>query len=151
MGDCAGRYQFGARKILLKLCNQQHQSQILVRVGGGWLGLADFIKQYYEQEAEKERDQFENILNIETRSVHGRKNSYLNSAGDLFYRTENNDGSDIDAQTYDGRRMSSLNNPDLGQSRGTLLTKGVVDWLGSRVFSQGQMQHLTAPQITMSR
>lgn len=40
---------FGTRKIYCKIIN----SKLVVRVGGGYMGIEDFILQYGEVEAEK--------------------------------------------------------------------------------------------------
>lgn len=45
-----GVYRFGSRRVQIKI---EHGEHILVRVGGGYMALEDFIRQFSEQEAQK--------------------------------------------------------------------------------------------------
>mmetsp|Transcript_29078 Transcript_29078/g.28049 ORF Transcript_29078/g.28049 Transcript_29078/m.28049 type:complete len:118 (-) Transcript_29078:270-623(-) len=44
-----GYYMFGTKKIFCKIIN----GKLVVRVGGGYMGIEEFIMQYGQQEAEK--------------------------------------------------------------------------------------------------
>ena len=45
-----GVYTFGRRKVYVKI---DKNKQVLVRVGGGYMDMADFIEQYTHEEVEK--------------------------------------------------------------------------------------------------
>jgi len=45
-----GVYTFGKRKVYVKI---DKNKQVLVRVGGGYMDMADFIEQYTHEEVEK--------------------------------------------------------------------------------------------------
>lgn len=55
-----GKYRFCGRRVLMKLV-QSNDPQVMVRVGGGWMGIAEFIMQYGDFEHD-----VEGIVNIET-------------------------------------------------------------------------------------
>lgn len=46
-----GYYMFGSKKIFCKIIN----GRLVVRVGGGFMGIEDFIMQYGQQESDKEK------------------------------------------------------------------------------------------------
>lgn len=48
--ESEGVYKFGSRKVHIKI---EKGNQVLVRVGGGYMHVEDFINQYTDQETEK--------------------------------------------------------------------------------------------------
>lgn len=58
---------FGTRKIYCKIIN----SKLVVRVGGGFMGIEDFILQYGELEAEKYSQMMEDLQNPNERTKSG--------------------------------------------------------------------------------
>ena len=48
--ESEGVYQFGQKRVYVKI---EKGDQILVRVGGGFMHIDQFIEQYTEQEVEK--------------------------------------------------------------------------------------------------
>ena len=56
--ESEGVYQFGQKRVYIKV---EKGEKILVRVGGGFMHIADFIQQYTEDEVERiqRRDVFQ--------------------------------------------------------------------------------------------
>ena len=48
--ESEGVYQFGQKRVYIKI---EKGDRILVRVGGGFMSIEDFIKQYTPEEVEK--------------------------------------------------------------------------------------------------
>ena len=48
--DSEGVYRFGQKRIYIKV---EKGERILVRVGGGFMGIEEFIRQYTPEETEK--------------------------------------------------------------------------------------------------
>ena len=48
--ESEGVYQFGQKRVYIKI---EKGDRILVRVGGGYLGIDEFIKTYTQEEVEK--------------------------------------------------------------------------------------------------
>ena len=60
--DSEGVYRFGQKRVYIKV---EKGERILVRVGGGFMGIEEFIRQYTPEETEKiqRRDVFSNFCN----------------------------------------------------------------------------------------
>ncbi|CDW90226.1 UNKNOWN [Stylonychia lemnae] len=68
-----GYYMFGSKKIFCKIIN----GKLVVRVGGGYMGIEDFILQYGQQEADK----LQNNANIEAKLIESQQQSMGNRVG----------------------------------------------------------------------
>jgi hypothetical protein len=60
--DSEGVYRFGQKRVYVKV---EKGERILVRVGGGYMGIEEFIRQYTPEETEKiqRKDVFSNFCN----------------------------------------------------------------------------------------
>lgn len=60
--DSEGVYRFGQKRVYIKV---EKGERILVRVGGGFMGIEEFIRQYTPEETEKiqRKDVFSNFCN----------------------------------------------------------------------------------------
>lgn len=60
--ESEGVYQFGSKRIYVKVTQGE---KILVRVGGGYMGIEEFIRQYTPEETDKvqRKDVFTNFCN----------------------------------------------------------------------------------------
>lgn len=64
MREQEGVYRFGSKRVYVKI---DKQNQVLVRVGGGYMPVQDFLEQYTSSEVEKLRrknavDRFHNKI-----------------------------------------------------------------------------------------
>ena len=56
--DKPGQYMFGHKKVMAKVSN----GKLIVRVGGGWMPIEDFIKYYVENELAKHKKTEKELL-----------------------------------------------------------------------------------------